>query len=258
MRRMQFGDISTDGFAFHLYEVEDFEFQNPIEKLREQISEHSIHSDFDSIQEEQFRELISKFGFKNVITGMNRSVEKNYLKRSAERINEVLSTKLPENMINILTCNNKKEQFKILRNLKLNQEQLIQFTFKAYLEHNFTHSSFKFEHLPKGIDKKLMPRFVYMEDDGKIISSGNTPYSEGQLRQIIEQRKVVVTKFIECGELWHCFFYTYKALGGKEAGGKRHMHYVSNTWNFTREEAINELKEKHYPFSSVPHIEYTE
>ena len=101
-----------------------------------------------------------------------------------------------------------------------------------------------------------MPQFAYKKEDGDITIVGDTKLTKGQIKQAIDQRRMLITKFLDKGDIWHCFFYTYKSLSGKESGGLRHMPYVSNAWNFTRKEALLKFRDKYYPFSSVPHIEY--
>ena len=84
--------------------------------------------------------------------------------------------------------------------------------------------------------------------------SGNNSLSiQGQ---VIEQRKVIVAKFFDRGSEWHCLFLTFNSLAGKEnwKGGQPHLHYISDKYGLTREEAVNRFKSNNYPSTSV-HID---
>ena len=101
-----------------------------------------------------------------------------------------------------------------------------------------------------------MPSIVHLTDN-KVHKSGETDLTDGQLKQIVEHRKVIISKFIDKGELWHCFFLTFESLKGKEKwkDGKPHYHYISSAFGLTREQVIGELKKKNYKLNNLPHIE---
>jgi hypothetical protein len=255
---MQFENPNRKGAMFNVTEVGNIEFVNPIVQLSEQIYTHSMSFDKEIFRLSKEKILALAGDIENPEIIVERVMRKNAQKLQQKVFNDILSQNLPDNILSILECNSKREQFKILKGLKLNREQLILLTFKAWELFGFTYSTYRFEHLPKGIDKKQLPQFAYKEENGDITVVGPTTLTERQIKQVIEQRRVLIAKFMEKGDLWHCFFYTYKSINGNETGCVRHMHYVSNTWNFTRAEALTKLKEKYYPFSSVPHIEYLE
>jgi hypothetical protein len=168
-----------------------------------------------------------------------------------------MNTELPMNVLDIFKTRVKAEQKKIMDNIPLlDSKSLQQIIFLAYLEFGFKYSVYRFEHIPKGIDASKMPPFAVAEDDGTIRKVGNTILTDGQLKQVLNQRKVTIAKFLDKGDEWHCFFYNYRSIRGEEAGGIPHIHYFSSSWNLTREYALNKFKEGTYPNSSTSHINY--
>ena len=216
MRRMQVEDPNNQSAMFNITEVGDIEFVNPIVQLSEQIYNSSINFDKEIFQlnKEKFTALAA--GIENPEVIVERVLRRNAEKFRQEIFQKILSTELPNNILSILECHNKSEQYKILKGLKLNRDQLILLTFKAWELFGFTYSTYKFEHLPKGIDKKQLPQFAYKEENGDITVVGNTTLTTGQIKQIIEQRKVLIAKFMERGDIWHCFFYTYNSIEGND------------------------------------------
>ena len=74
----------------------------------------------------------------------------------------------------------------------------------------------------------------------------------------VEHRKVIVSKFLDKGDIWHCFFLTFKSLDGKENyhDGQPHLHYISSAWNIPRQEVKEQLTSKKYSLPSLPHIDF--
>ncbi|RYD53439.1 MAG: hypothetical protein EOP52_04715 [Sphingobacteriales bacterium] len=80
-----------------------------------------------------------------------------------------------------------------------------------------------------------MPLLV--EARGNYINKvGDTDLTDGQLRQAIDHRKVIVAKFFDNGDQWHCLFFTYESLGGKESwnDGQPHYHYIYDKFGLSR------------------------
>jgi hypothetical protein len=83
--------------------------------------------------------------------------------------------------------------------------------------------------------------------------------TDGQIKQSIEHRKYHIARFLDLKDTWHCFFYTFKSLKGKEhkfREDRPHMHYVSNAWGFKREDALKQLLSRKYSLGSTPHIDF--
>lgn len=101
-----------------------------------------------------------------------------------------------------------------------------------------------------------MPKLVEIKDD-KVSKVGNTTLTDGQLKQAVDHRKVVVAKFIDKEDEWHCIFLTYDSIRGKESwkGGQPHYHYISDKFGIPRAEVLNQLKSRIYNLGSLPHID---
>ena len=169
-------------------------------------------------------------------------------------LNRIKSTQIPPNFIHLLEADSKHNQEKLLKGQALTPDQLTAFLFQAW-EKGFLFSNYRSEHHYKGLDVGLLPKLIYVEQKG-VRKVGRTPLTDGQLKQIIEQRKVVVAKFLDRGSDWHCFFVTYRSLRKEETwkNGQQHFHYLSNKWGISREDALKQLKSTKYPPTSI-HIE---
>lgn len=179
-----------------------------------------------------------------------------YFKRAKEKLfekyEEIENTKIPPNFIEILEGKSKKAQIQLLKGQTLTPDQLMAYLFSAFLDFGFTFSQYISEHLHKGLDKSALPHLIHV--DGKEVNSvGSTTLSKGQLRQVVEQRKVITAKFLDKGDTWHCFFGTLDSFGGKESwkDGQAHFHYISDKWGIPRDEVVAKIKSGVYPSTSV-------
>ncbi len=245
MKREIIYDEDGKGVTYAFYAT-DFEYTNPIEYY----SEHEINKVITIEKQLLFMKdsvLASQLNDDFFV--------KRALKHWNEKYNEIIKTEIPENFIKLLDAKSKKEQVKLLHGQTINPDQLIAFIFKAW-ENGFSFSQYTSEHHHKGLDESKLPKLFKMKD-GKVDKVvGETTLSEGQLKQVIEQRKVIVAKFFDRGSEWHCLFLTFNSLAGKEnwKGGQPHLHYISDKYGLTREEAVNRFKSNNYPSTSV-HID---
>lgn len=175
-----------------------------------------------------------------------------------KNFNKILLTPVPNVLFAILESSSKKEQKKILKGLKLTNEEFISFICKAWSSHGFSFSNYHSEHFPKGLDKNQMPRLAIKDNNNDIKSVGKTSWTSGQIKSAIAQRSVVVSKFLDKGDKWHCFFITYNSLKGAEKSykdGQPHFHYISHAWGLTREYVLAQLKCKEYNLPSY-HLDF--
>lgn len=169
-----------------------------------------------------------------------------------EKYEEIENTKIPPNLIEILEGKSKKTQIQLLKGQTLTPDQLMAYLFSTYLDFGFTFSQYISENLHKGLDRSALPRLIHV--DGKEVKSiGSTTLSKGQMRQVVEQRKVITAKFLDKGDTWHCFFGTLDSFGGKESwkDGQAHFHYISDKWGIPRDVVIAKIKSGVYPSTSV-------
>jgi hypothetical protein len=228
-----------------VFYASDFEFVNPIQYYSD--------TQIKTIMSME-RELLT---MKNPILASELSQEfffKRALEQWNERYVEIKATKVPENFLKLLDAKSKKEQVKLLLGQCINPDELIAFIFKAW-EEGFSFSQYTTEHHHKGLDTSKLPKLIHLKNK-EIKTVGKTDLSDGQLRQVIEQRKVTVAKFFDKGQDWHCLFLTFNSIVGKESwkGGQAHLHYISSKYNITREQAVNGFKNGNYPSTSV-HID---
>ncbi len=173
-----------------------------------------------------------------------------------EKVKQILNTKIPVNFISILSATSKKEQINLLKGLSINPEQLLAFLFKSKTDYGYLFSQYTSEHHQNGLKIENMPKLVEIKDD-KVSKVGNTTLTDGQLKQAVDHRKVVVAKLIDKEDEWHCLFLTYDSIRGKETwkGGQPHYHYISDKFGIPRAEVLNQLKSRIYNLGSLPHID---
>lgn len=231
---------------YSIYHVDDFEYVTPIEKM-EQI-----------IKESHFRILRDFIALKSPITEdvvrriIVPEVEKDW-RKYYEKIN---NTKIPRQLLLLLTLTKKKDQVRCLKGLSIRAEQLLAFFFYAWKKHRFTYSQYSCEHLPNITDKTDLPQvFEVRKDDVEII--GETKLTKGQLKQTVDHRHALVAKFLDRGDVWHCFFTTFKSIGGREnwKGGQPHYHYISSGFGLSRKEVVDSLQSPEYGLGSLPHVD---
>jgi len=238
-------DEDGQGFT-RIVKLSDVEYVDPVKYYSDLIIVNSISLEKD---------LLS---FKNPALAALASEEffyENAKKKLFEKYDEIENTIIPHNFLELLEGKSKKAQIQLLRGQTLTSGQLMAYLFSAYLDYGFTFSQYISEHLHKGLNKSALPRLIHL--DGKEVKTvGSTTLSKGQLRQVVEQRKVITAKFLDKGDNWHCFFGTLDSIGGRESwkDGQAHFHYISDKWGITRNEAVAKIKSGVYPSTPV-HIE---
>jgi len=173
-----------------------------------------------------------------------------------EHYEKIMKVEVPTFLLSALKADNKKYQEKFLRGMEYTPAQFEAFIFRAFLEHGFTLSIYSTEHLPNGTDEKNVPRLIHAQD-GEIHKVGETSLSDGELKQIVEQRSAIYGKILDKGDIWHCFFITIESIAGKEnwKDGQPHFHYISDKFGISRDEVVKQLKSKDYKLFNLPHIE---
>lgn len=165
-------------------------------------------------------------------------------------------TKIPENFLTLLETTRKKDQISLLKGLSINPDQLIALIFKSFKEHGYLYSRYRFENLPKDLSGKRKPKIADISNENAIKIIGDTDLTEGQVKKMIHERKVVIAHFLDRGDEWHCFFITYNSIGGKEnhKDGQPHFHYISSAFGITRDDLIKSMENGNYKSTSV-HID---
>lgn len=164
---------------------------------------------------------------------------------------------VPENLIKLLSTNKKKEQINLLKGLVLTPDILMSFLIKAYEDFGFTLSQYSSEFQQRGLELSRMPLACQIKKNGELKLFGETGMSEGELKQAAEHRKVVIAKFLDRKDEWHCFLTTFKSLRGEETWqgeNQPHFHYISNKFNLKRSTVIEQIKSEKYQLGKLPHI----
>lgn len=234
--------------VFSIFSSEDFEYVNPVR--------YYLESAIMSYYNNETTKIGLLFPNVSLTKAFDEIIQCKSILFANKVMQEIISTTLPNQLFKLLHSTDKDEQEKLLRGITLTPMELTAFYCNAYAKYGYSLSHYSANYNPKGIEKDNLPRFAFKDDDGKIISSGKTPLSDGQIKNIIEQRNVTVSKFLDNGKDWHCFFFTFKGVTGKERGNNPHLHYISHTWGLTREQVLGQLQSRRYSFRPVPHISY--
>ncbi|MGH1339691.1 MAG: hypothetical protein ACRBFS_26470 [Aureispira sp.] len=246
MKEQKIYDEDGDGY-YKIWTGTDVEFKNPIEY-------HS--NNFISIIMSIEKDLVHA-NFPDLILPSDQDI---FLKRATEQWEEreqkILDTEVPEAFLKLLECTKKRDQIKLLRGQSISSDQLMAYIFKAWSSHGYSFSQYKSEHNHEGLDESKLPQLINIKDE-KVITIGETKLTDGELKNVVNHRKVTIAKFLDRNEEWHCFFGTYRSLNGKEAwqDEQPHYHYLSDKWGRTREETVERLKSKNYPSTNV-HIPF--
>lgn len=164
-----------------------------------------------------------------------------------------------ENFLKLLETTRKKDQITLLKGMSITPEQLMSLIFKSYKDYNYLYSIYRFENLSKDLYDKKTPKFAAMLNDGTIETIGDTDLTNGQVKKMITERKVIIAHFFDRGNDWHCLFTTYNSIGGKENhnNGQPHYHYFSSAFGINRDEFIESMRCGDYKSTSV-HIDLLE
>ena len=176
---------------------------------------------------------------------------KNWLK-DYQRIWE---TPINENLVLLLQTAKKSKQEKLLKELCLDSDDLIPLFFLAWTDYGYSFSNYTIKHF-KGVGANEMPKMAYIEEDGELTIIGETLLKPDQIKKAIKDQHRLVARFLDNGEVWHCFFQTMKGINGNEKGNKSHIHYISSAFNISREDVINQLRSEKYKLPRLPHIDF--
>lgn len=244
--------IRNDGLESHsLYSVGEFEYANPKDKFKEMYVGIGTGMRYDYL-----RMFTQSMGIPFYPELLHKQITKGSEKEWKAEYRSMKERRIPQPLLQILQCTSKKEQIKLLDGLHLNTDLLSSFILLAGEQFKFTYSQYRVEYSPSGTDPNDLPKMAYKDDDGKIISFGNTDLKDGEIKNAIDQRKVIVSKFLDKGDSWHCFYLTYRGLYGLEKGHPPHIHYISNSFGLTRDRVVTELKGRNYNLPRGPHILY--
>lgn len=232
--------------AYHIFGSEDFEYTNPIIYYKAIF----LYTNFTMLKDITMKQ--APFMPLQIVEKVIKAQVNNEWKEKLRQINRIT---IPNNLLQLLKSEKKKDQIRLLKEVSITPDQLIAFIFKAHSVYEFTFSQYRSEHNNSNVNNEKMPTILEVRE-GIVNKVGDTTLTDRQLKQSIEQRTVVISKFLYRGNTWHCFFVTYNSLAGKENrnDGQPHYHYISDKFGLAREQVVEELKKKEYKLNNCPHI----
>lgn len=169
-------------------------------------------------------------------------------------LNDTENKPLPVQLIQLFEKElKKKEQISLLKGIEISTEQIGTLLLQAG-KRGYKISNYRFEGKPKQYTKEELPTFAYLKKDGSVEYAGDTTLSEGQIKDFINTSNFLITRILDNGKHWHCFFQNSKGLQGKESGklGSRpHIHYLSDSFGISKEDLIKAVKNGNYPSTPV-------
>jgi len=192
----------------------------------------------------------------NLFAGINRQANE----MTKALLTEIENKPLPPQFIQLLEQDlKKKEQVSLLKGVSLNKEQIGTLFLQAG-KRGYKFSSYRFEGKPKQFDEKDLPSFVRLRENGDVEFCGETTLTKGQMKDLVLSSDFLVTRILDNGKHWHCFFQNAKSLQGKEGGkygSQPHLHYISDSFGISKEDLVKSVKNGSYPHTPV-HILLTE
>ena len=187
---------------------------------------------------------------------ISENIVRNFvLEKVEEQIETMLSSSALKPEIQVLFSDNNmslKDQERLLKGMILNPHDILWLN-KCAQDFGYLLDVYQEERYPEKFDEKQMPVVINLNDD-IIESIGKTGMSEGEMRALLEQRKVVHAKIYHKDSNWHCFYFTYKGLAGLEGGkygSQPHYHYLSDKSGITLETLVDAIKRCEMPSSKV-------
>ncbi|MEP5341657.1 MAG: hypothetical protein ABJL44_04540 [Algibacter sp.] len=192
-----------------LFNVQDFEMRNPIKQYG-----HSIIVKQMVLNSVPKEEITGEKKF----TATSRNIFQKALNDWLKLKGAYQNIKVPENLIQLLKTESKKDQEKLLDKFVLTPDVLTAFIFKAYHEFGFTLSQYTPKFSQKNVNPKYMP----------------------------------LAKIINCGTHWHCFFTTFNRLKRE----KTQLHYISSAFGVHRTDLVRHItsSESVFNLDHLPHI----
>lgn len=186
---------------------------------------------------EQFHEVLK---YKCPIPIPDDMVRKFVLEKTEEMIAEQMEKSSPNPSISKLLNDeslSKSEQFDLLMGITLHPHDILWLNKEAQ-DLGYLLNVYHIETYPDKFNEKQKPVCYHSNPDNIISKIGNTEMTEGEMRALLEQRRVVQARIYHKNGLWHCFYFTFKGLSGLERGdygSKPHWHYWSDKCGMTLE-----------------------
>lgn len=248
MKARVFKSETKEDDHIHIVSKENFEFVNPWDEYKRDTINVSMY--FDNLILKNELPEASRHSVMKVLND-----RPNAAWRKKEK--ELQETKIPEPLLSLLETTKKNDQQKLLRDLTIRSSELNSFITYAFDKYGYLYSMYTRQFEYNGLEGKEMPTALLK--NGKVERYGRSNLTDGQLQQTIEHQKVHVARFLDIDGFFHCFFYSFRSLKGKELSFREdrpHLHYISSAWGMKRERVQNELMSRKYKLGSTPHIDF--
>jgi hypothetical protein len=126
---------------------------------------------------------------------------KKHLNSWEKHYKEIMAVKFPNSFFNFSDCGNKKRQELFLSNETYDFLKMQAIFYRAWLDYNYTFSCYRYEKRPKIFDDAKFPDLYYLQSDNTFDIIGNSNLREGQLKGVLEQRNIVIAKFLDNGNI---------------------------------------------------------
>lgn len=150
----------------------------------------------------------------------------------------------------------KRQQEKLLKGLILNAKDVIYIMQKAE-QLGYLLDIHSFEVYPERYKGKTPPACYHLKEDNTLDVIGKTDMTEGEMKALLKDRKLLMVRLFHKDEHWHCFYHTFRGLAGEEPGphgSKPHWHYISDKYGIPKSELLERFKKGDAPSSKI-HIE---
>lgn len=185
-----------------------------------------------------------------------RLVNQLALRDSKEMLEGMLRRSLPDIKLQQILAHtemSKKEQIRLWKGVELKVTDLLWFDWLAQ-KAGYLLDVYHKEVTPSRYADKQFPVMYIAEPNQNIEKFGKSNMSDGEMRAVLQDRKVLVVHVYYKGDIWHCFYGTYKGINGEEPGvmgSQSHYHYISDKWGYSREKLNQFIEENNMPSSPV-------
>ena len=183
-------------------------------------------------------------------------VKRFVLQKTDEMIAQKLSKSSPNPVIHQLlkddTLSHKKQE-RLLKDVVLKPDDILWMNKEAQ-EMGYLLDIYHEEKYPEKFKEKKHPFLFHQKKDDSVEVIGTTNMSEGEMRALLEQRKVIQARIYHKNNIWHCFYFTYKGLAGEESGlmgSKPHYHYLSDKSGIVWDDLMKRIKDCDMPSSNI-------
>lgn len=148
-------------------------------------------------------------------------------------------------IIKLFLAEGKRDALQITKNLKITHHEFSNLVILSN-KIGYSHSQETIEILPPDLENRQIPSLLHWNGKDDLYHEGETDLSEGELKRLISERKVMHVHSFEKEDIWHCFYFTYSDIQGKHFQNLEHVHYISSLWTKSKEAVRENLKQKRH------------